>query len=77
MPEAHVLYGITGVVVLGLVAWVVVVLRVAKEPWARPPAAEPSGGTEPRTSAPVDADATTSASPIVAGTEATGGDAQD
>ena len=35
MPEASVLYGVTGVVVLGLVAWVAIVLKTAKEPWAR------------------------------------------
>ncbi|MBX3185457.1 MAG: hypothetical protein KF819_00525 [Labilithrix sp.] len=35
MPEANVLYAVTAVVVLGLVAWVLVVLKTAKEPWAR------------------------------------------
>ena len=35
MPEANVLYSVTGVVVLGLVAWVAVVLKSAKEPWTR------------------------------------------
>ena len=35
MPEANVLYSVTAVVVFGLVAWVAVVLRTAKEPWAR------------------------------------------
>jgi cytoskeletal protein RodZ len=39
MPEANVLYSVTAVVVLGLVAWVAVVLKTAKEPWARPPIA--------------------------------------
>jgi hypothetical protein len=36
MPETTVLYSVTGVVILGLVAWVGVVLKSAKEPWARP-----------------------------------------
>jgi len=41
MPEANVLYSVTAAVVLGLVTWVAVVLKTAKEPWARdlPPAA--------------------------------------
>jgi hypothetical protein len=46
MPEANVLYGVTAVVVAGLVAWVAFVLKTAKEPWARavpaPPAARAS-----------------------------------
>ena len=36
MPEANVLYSVTAVVVVGLVAWVAVVLKTAKEPWSRP-----------------------------------------
>jgi hypothetical protein len=35
MPEANALYFVTAAVVLGLVAWVAVVLKTAKEPWAR------------------------------------------
>ncbi len=35
MPEANVLYAVTAVVVLGLVAWVAFVLTTVKEPWAR------------------------------------------
>ncbi len=35
MPEANVLYSVTAVVVFGLAAWVAVVLKTAKEPWAR------------------------------------------
>jgi hypothetical protein len=35
MPEANVLYSVTAAVVVGLVAWVAVVLKSAKEPWAR------------------------------------------
>lgn len=40
MPETNVLYSVTAAVVVGLVAWVAVVLKSAKEPWARevPPA---------------------------------------
>jgi hypothetical protein len=36
MPEPNVLYGVTLMVVLGLLAWVAYVLKTAKEPWARP-----------------------------------------
>ena len=35
MPEATVLYSVTAVVVAGLVVWVAVVLKTAKEPWIR------------------------------------------
>ena len=35
MLEANVLYSVTAAVVLGLVTWVAVVLKTAKEPWAR------------------------------------------
>ena len=48
MPEPNVLYTVTAVVVVGLVAWVAVTLKTAKEPWARPlpsgavPAPEPA-----------------------------------
>lgn len=34
MPDPHVLYVVTAIVVLGLVTWVIIV-------WTRPPAAEP------------------------------------
>jgi hypothetical protein len=37
MPEAHVLYTVAAVVFAGLVAWTVLVLAKAKEPWGRPP----------------------------------------
>jgi len=40
MPEANVLYSVTGVVIVGLVAWVAMVLKSAKEPWVRPAPAE-------------------------------------
>jgi hypothetical protein len=36
MPEASVLYSVTGVVVAGLLVWVGLVLKSAKEPWNRP-----------------------------------------
>jgi hypothetical protein len=36
MPEATVLYSVTAVVVVALVVWVAVILKMAKEPWARP-----------------------------------------
>jgi hypothetical protein len=39
MPEANVLYAVTGSVIVALVAWVAFVLKTAKEPWARPPVA--------------------------------------
>lgn len=46
MPEPNVLYSVTAAVVFGLVAWVAVVLKNAKEPWTRdvppPPAVEPA-----------------------------------
>jgi hypothetical protein len=71
MPEATVLYSVTAVVVLGLIVWVALVLRIAKEPWARPPVprpAEPLAVLEPveaATDAPqIDADATTKATPV-------------
>jgi hypothetical protein len=35
MPETTVLYAVTGVVVVGLVAWVAAALKLNKEPWAR------------------------------------------
>ena len=41
MPEANVLYSVTAVVVVGLVAWVAFVLKTAKEPWSRPPVPQP------------------------------------
>jgi len=36
MPEANVLYSVTAAVIVGLVVWVALVLKTAKEPWARP-----------------------------------------
>ncbi len=43
MPEATVLYTVTAVVVLGLFVWVAVVLKTAREPWARPRLPRQSG----------------------------------
>jgi len=52
MPEANILYSVTGAVIVGLVFFVAVVLRTAKEPWGRavphgvvdlPPEAEAPG----------------------------------
>jgi hypothetical protein len=49
MPETSVLYSVTAAVVVGLCAWVAVVLNSAKEPWARPPvlAADPPLAADP------------------------------
>ncbi len=41
MPEANVLFSVTAVVVVGLVAWVAVVLKTTKEPWSRQPVPQP------------------------------------
>jgi hypothetical protein len=35
MPEANVLYAVTGTVIVGLVFFVLAVLKTAKEPWGR------------------------------------------
>jgi hypothetical protein len=35
MPEPHVLYLVTAAVIAGLVVWVALALKSAKEPWAR------------------------------------------
>jgi hypothetical protein len=61
MPEATVLYAVTGVVVVGLVVWVVAVLRVAKEPWAQPTTTV--GGPPPETVATDAASAAASETP--------------
>ncbi len=55
MPEANVLYSVTAVVVVGLVAWVAVVLKNAKEPWARdvPPPPKDRGDDVPVTKDPL------------------------
>lgn len=47
MPEATLLYSVTAVVIAGLVIWVAVVLKTAKEPWIRASAGNadaPAGG---------------------------------
>jgi hypothetical protein len=75
MPDATVLYVVTAVVVAGLAAWVAVVLKTAKEPWARP---EPAGATaekvesegeskDDQPSPPSAADATAEATAVVIG----------
>lgn len=78
MPEATALYSVTAVVVLGLIIWVALVLRTARESWARPPvprSAEPAAEEEPAalaTKAPttIDADATAKATPVALASEA-------
>jgi hypothetical protein len=45
MPEPQILYVVTAIVIAGLVGWVAVVLKTAKEPWARPGAATSSSST--------------------------------
>lgn len=62
MPEATVLYSVTGVVVVGLIAWVSMVLAKAKEPWSRPappeePAAEQDAPEETKEEAAADSEA--------------------
>jgi hypothetical protein len=58
MPEAHALYAVTGSVIVGLVVWVAIVLKLAKEPWGRPaPVVVPA---EP----PTDPDATAQATAV-------------
>lgn len=78
MPEATVLYSVTAVVFLGLVVWVAVVLKTAKEPWTRAVAAAPEespyrGGSplepvvmvaEGTPTSSVDADSTARATPV-------------
>jgi hypothetical protein len=48
MPEPQVLYLVTAAVIAGLVVWVALVLKSAKEPWARavPAASEGAAGAE-------------------------------
>lgn len=66
MPEAKLLFGIASLVIFGLVAWVVAVLRGPREAWAReiaapeavpfeePPlvGAEPDAAAEGKSGAP-------------------------
>lgn len=69
MPEANVLYGVTSVVVLGLVAWVGFVLKTAKEPWARTlPQIETAGlrAEDPPLESPEENDMTSEGDPITA-----------
>jgi hypothetical protein len=71
MPEATTLYSVTGVVLVGLVAWVAMVLKQAKEPWARAapreeePAQELDSPEEKKDEgAKLDADDTARATPV-------------
>lgn len=79
MPEANVLFSVTAVVVVGLIIWVLVVLKTAKEPWARtlPIAAAPGDAASnsadeavvtttgtPSPVVPLDADSTARATPV-------------
>ena len=70
MPEANVLYSVTGVVLVGLVAWVAMVLKSAKEPWVRPAPAElpseeaPASTEEAAGTNKLDADDTSRATPV-------------
>jgi hypothetical protein len=64
MPEATTLYSVTGVVLVGLVAWVAMVLKQAKEPWARPaPPEEPAEDLDAPESKKADVDAASSEAP--------------
>jgi hypothetical protein len=63
MPEATVLYSVTAAVVAGLVVWVAVVLKTAKEPWARQ--AAPAAAAE--NAAVMDPDTTAKATPVALG----------
>ena len=69
MPEANVLYSVTAAVVVGLVVWVVFVLKTAKQPWARetPALARVDGPLEPVVVEPiaVETSASTVAPPVV------------
>ena len=75
MPEANVLYSVTAAVVLGLVTWVAVVLKTAKEPWARdlPPAANVDDGAPQKlivAEAPAEDVTTRAGSPVSENAEA-------
>jgi hypothetical protein len=71
MPEATVLYSVTAVVVAGLVVWVAMVLKMAKEPWSRPPLPAAAPALEPAAAAPqLDADSTAKATPVALASEA-------
>lgn len=77
MPEANVLYTVTGAVVVGLVVWVAMVLRTAKDPWVRP---APAAGELPSEEAPASesgADPGTSELPAPEGDDASKLDADD
>jgi hypothetical protein len=69
MPEANVLYGVTAAVVMGLVVWVLLVLKTAKEPWARdvvPSEGARAAAAEAESSAPPSsADVTAESTPVI------------
>jgi hypothetical protein len=83
MPEANVLYSVTAAVAVGLVIWVLVVLKTAKEPWARtlPLAAAPGDAADSAVAAEalgvetpspqvlLDADSTARATPVAIANE--------
>lgn len=65
MQEVNILYGVTAVVVVALVVWVLAVLATAKEPWGRTVRhveAPPLPDEPPLVEAPID-------SPSVSATE--------
>ncbi len=49
MPDPKMLYAVTAIVFAALAAWVFVVFRNAKEPWARPIGDLPDDATPPAT----------------------------
>lgn len=49
MPDPKMLYAVTAIVFAALAAWVFVVFRNAKEPWARPIGDVPDDATPPAT----------------------------
>jgi hypothetical protein len=69
MPEANVLYGVTAAVVIGLIVWVLLVLKTAKEPWARdvvPTEGARAAAAEAESSAPPSsADVTAESTPVI------------
>ena len=73
MPEATVLYSVTAVVVAGLVVWVAVVRKTAKEPWARErlsrDAEAPSPAVVTTDAGGLDADSTARATPLALAAE--------
>lgn len=62
MPDQTILYSVTAVVIAGLVAWVGVALKTAKEPWARP-VPQPKSSVEVEEKAEAEAEQEKSAEP--------------